>query len=101
MELAAERPDDLGQTALDRHVDVLVGVEELELSRVELGRDRVEAALKLGQLAGVDHAGALEPGGMHPRALDVLRHRRWSKPIEALIRANRGSWGFSKRAMAG
>ena len=36
-------PDDLGQPALDRHVDVLVAGLEREGARLELGRDRVEA----------------------------------------------------------
>jgi hypothetical protein len=40
---------DLGQAPLDRGVNVLVGLAELELSVVELALDPAEAALDRGQ----------------------------------------------------
>ena len=40
---AADRPDELGQAPLDRHVDVFVAVREGERPARELGLDRVEA----------------------------------------------------------
>ena len=44
VQLAADRPDDLGQPPLDRHVDVLVVGRERERPAVELGLDALEPA---------------------------------------------------------
>ena len=43
VQLAADRADDLGQPALDGHVDVLVGVVEAELAVLELAARRARA----------------------------------------------------------
>src|SRR5581483_9067574 len=51
VELAADRPDELRETALDRHVDVLVGAKEEEATRVELAPHRLEAARQTRALA--------------------------------------------------
>ena len=47
VQLAADRARDLGQAALDRHVDVLVGRLERELAVLELGRDRSRPGVEL------------------------------------------------------
>ena len=72
VQLAANRADDLGQPALDRHVDVLVVGAELELARLELGRDRVEAVEQGRELRVVDDAGAVQPGYVRAGARHVL-----------------------------
>ena len=44
MQFPADGTDDFGQPPLDRHVDVLVGLQELELAGVQLLGDAVEPA---------------------------------------------------------
>ena len=100
VELAAQRADELGQPALDRHVDVLVAGSERELVALELGRDQVEAAAQLGELLGGEHPGALERRAWAREPACRRGHSRRSKPIEALMRANRGSGASSKRGIA-
>ncbi len=72
VELAADRAGDLGHAPLDRHVDVLVALIEVEGVRGELGLDRVE---RLEQRVAVGVADDL-PRGEHPRVgarlLDVV-----------------------------
>ena len=80
MELAPERPDDLGQAPLDRHVDVLVAVLEREGAAVELLGDRLEALLHPGQLVGVQDPGRVQGARVRPRLLDVVRRQA---PVEA------------------
>ena len=58
VQLAADRAGELGQPALDRHVDVLVGVAELELPALELRGDRVEAGQQRVALVAVEDAAA-------------------------------------------
>ena len=57
VELASYRPGDLGQPALDRHVDVLVPRVEGKRPGLELGGDRVEAAQQLVGLGRLEDAG--------------------------------------------
>ena len=83
VQLAADRPDQLGEPPLDRHVDVLVVGSEVELAALELGGDQPEPALELRELIGRDHPGALEPRGVRARSLDVLAP-------EAPVEADRG-----------
>ena len=102
MQLAAERADQLGQPPLDRHVDVLVVVGERELAPLELAGDPVEAVVELARAP----RRVITPAPLERRACAFeprmsCGHSRRSKPIEALIRANSGSCGWSKRAMAG
>ena len=83
MQLAADRPDQLGQPPLDRHVDVLVVGADVELAALQLGGDQPEPAFELGELIGGDHPGAREPRGVGARPLDVLAP-------EAPVEADRG-----------
>ena len=80
VDLAADPADDLGQAALDRHVDVLVGRLERELARLELGLDPVEAAEQLAELVVVEDAGRPQGPCVCPRLADVVRSQ---PPVEA------------------
>ena len=80
MQLAADRADDLGQPPLDRHVDVLVGVQERELAGVELLRDAVEPAEQLVAVGVGDDAGGREHRRVRARLLDVVGREA---PVEA------------------
>jgi hypothetical protein len=71
VQLAAERADQLGQAALDRHVDVLVLLPELEAPRVELGADLLEALGDRVQLGLVQHAHPPEGARVRLGLLDV------------------------------
>ena len=73
VELAPHRAGDLGEAPLDRHVDVLVVVADLELASRELAGDRVEPGEQRVALAVVDDPGAVERAHVRARALDVLR----------------------------
>jgi hypothetical protein len=72
VDLAADAADDLGQPAFDRHVDVLVVGVHLEAAGVDLGANGLEAALELGELAGVDDRAAREHPHVRERLLDVV-----------------------------
>ena len=80
VQLAAERPDQLGQPSLDRRVDVLVGVAELELLPLELAGDLVEAAADPFQLLRGDHP-------RHARAPPRGPSRRGSPAARAACRS--------------
>ena len=80
---AADPAGDLGQPALDRHVDVLVGRLEWELARLELGLDSLEAGEKLIELGIVQHPGGTKGPGVRPRLTDVVGR-------QAAIEAQRG-----------
>jgi hypothetical protein len=56
VQLAPERPHELRQAALDRHVDVFVSLQVRELVRLELGGDGVQAGQELSQLVLGEHA---------------------------------------------
>ena len=56
VELAGQRPDLLAEQALDRHVDVLVGLLEFEAALADPGPDPVEPGVDLLQLLGVEDA---------------------------------------------
>ena len=70
--LPPTRPDQLGQAALDRHVDVLVVLAELEAPLVELAADAVEALGDLPEL-GRRRARRASPG--RARAPSTARRR--------------------------
>ena len=74
---------DLGQSPLDRRVDVLVGCAELELAAVELAPDAAKAALDRRQPRPGDEARPGEPPRVGDAAGDVER-------IELEIRLQRG-----------
>jgi hypothetical protein len=71
VELAAERTNQLGEPALDRHVDVLVVLAELEAAGVELGPDPVQALRDLLELGVVEHTELGEHASVRLRLLDV------------------------------
>ncbi len=54
VQLAANRPDQLGQMALDRHVDVFVTVHEDELALLQLKLHLVEAVKQRVAVLGGD-----------------------------------------------
>jgi hypothetical protein len=68
----ARRTDDLGQAALDDRMDVLVGVEQLELARLELRLDAVEAAEEDVAVALGDDVARREHARMRAGLLDVV-----------------------------
>ena len=72
VELAADRPDDLRQAPLDRHVDVLVVVAERERAAVQLRRHAIEAAEQRVAVGAGDDPGGGEHGGVGARLLDVV-----------------------------
>jgi hypothetical protein len=73
VKLSAQRADHLGQSALDRHVDVLVGVAELELSALQLASDGIEPFLQTRQLLVGEQARTAQGPGVGARAANVLR----------------------------
>ena len=79
VQLAAERPDQLGQAALDRHMDVLVVLMELEAPLVELATDAIEAFGDLPKLGLIEHAELRQGARMRLRLLDVERRQA---PVE-------------------
>ena len=80
VQLAADRADDLRQPPLDGHVDVLVGVQELELAGVELLRHPIEPAEQLVEVGVADDAGGREHPRVGARLLDVVGREA---PVEA------------------
>ena len=62
---------DLGEPAFDCGVDVLVGVEELELAGIELFADASQSPLDRGQLCGGDDAGGSQAACVRDAAGDV------------------------------
>ena len=56
MELSAGGPDQLRQAPLDIHVNIFVGLRELELTAVDLALNRLEAADDLARIAGWNNA---------------------------------------------
>ena len=56
VQLAPHRPGQLRDAALDRHVDVLVGVLERELAGLELAGDGVQALLEVRRLFVGQHS---------------------------------------------
>ena len=72
VKLAAERADDLRETALDRHVNVLVVVVEAELVTFQLPGDLRETVVDLRRFLGAEDAGVFERPHMRPRAAHVL-----------------------------
>ena len=103
MDLAADRPGDLGQPALDRHVDVLVVGQELEGAVLELGRDlrrgRCRSCVRLLGRRGS------RPRRASPRApaTGARRRRRGAgrSAIDAFSAWKTGSGGSRKRPMTG
>jgi hypothetical protein len=78
-ELAAERPDQLGEAPLDRHVDVLVVLAELEAPLIELATDPVEPLADLRELILVEDA---EPRQRACVCLGLLDVERTQPPVE-------------------
>ena len=83
MQPAAGRADDLGQAALDRHVDVLVAGREREAAGLELLRDRVEPLEQRVAILVADDALRGEHAGVRAALLDVVGP-------EAAVEADRG-----------
>jgi hypothetical protein len=80
VQLPPHRAGDLGDAALDRHVDVLVVVAEGEAPLVELASDLVERREQLVAVAGLDDALLREHAHVRPRLGDVVRAQA---PVEA------------------
>jgi len=81
---------DLGQAPLDRGVNVLVRLAELELPVVELALDPAEATLDRGKSRSRKKAGLGQPACMREAAGDVER-------IKLEIRLQRGRETFEVR----
>ena len=64
VELAGQRPDLVPEQPLDRHVDVLVGVLELEAVLGHARADPVEPGVDLRQLVRVEDADPRQPTGV-------------------------------------
>ena len=80
MQLAADRPDDLGQPPLDRHVDVLVVVAERERAAVELRLHALEPAEQRVAVGVGDDPRRREHRRVRARLLDVVGPE---PPVEA------------------
>ena len=72
VELAGQRPDLGLEQALDRHVDVLVGLLEFEPALADPGPDPFEAGVELLELLGAEDADLLEGAGVRLRLVDVV-----------------------------
>ena len=70
---SCRRPDQLGQPRLDIHVDVLELFRELELARLDLGKDRRQPLGDLFLVGRRNYAGLGQHLGMRDRAANVLR----------------------------
>ena len=90
MELAPRRPDPLGQAALDREMDILVGQREAEAAGIDLALDRVQAGDDFGGLGAAQQAGSRQHPRMRDRPADVM-------PIEAPVERKRSGEGFHLR----
>src|SRR5258706_16386883 len=78
---------DLGQSALDRRVDVLVRVEERKCARIELFTDPAQTSLDGGELCGRDDPGGGEAAGVSEAAGDV-------KGVELIVGVERRGEAF-------
>ncbi len=80
MDLAADPAGDLGQPALDRHVDVLVAGLEREVAGLELGLDPVEPVEQRLELVVVEDPGRAQRPSVGARLADVVGRQA---PVEA------------------
>jgi hypothetical protein len=72
VQAASRRADDLGQAPLHDRVDVLVGVEQLDLARLELLLDAVKAAEQRVAVALGDDVARREHARVRAGLLDVV-----------------------------
>ena len=72
VELARERPDLVLEQALDRHVDVLVGLLEFEPALADPRPDPFEAGVDLLELLLAEDADPLQGAGVRLRLVDVV-----------------------------
>ena len=101
VELAGQRPDLLAEQALDRHVDVLVGVLEGEAMLGHAGAHPLQAGVDLGQLLRVENADPEQAAGVGPRLVDVVGRQlpvEWQRAVE---RPEARVWIFAKAAHQG
>ena len=92
MDLAAHRSHDLGQAALDGHVDVLVLRADLERVRLDLPAHLTEAAFELHEVVGRDDLLPREHAPVRERLLDVERR-------QAVVEAHRRVQGAEERVL--
>ena len=92
MELAADVADQLDQAPLDRHVDVLVVLVDLEAVLVELGADIGQAAFDLLEVFRGNDLAAGQHAGMRERLLDVVRR-------QAIVELDRGVQATEDRVL--
>ncbi len=96
MELAGQWPDLLAEQALDRHVDVLVGVLELETVLAHAGADPLQPNVDLLQLVAVEDADLTQAASVRLRLVDVIGSQ---PPIEldrAVDPPEAGVWVFAE-----
>src|SRR5207237_5032027 len=73
VQLAAERPEELHEPPLDRHVDVLVRGEKAEAARVELAAHGAESPFEPRALAAREQPRSHERADVRHAARDVVR----------------------------
>src|SRR5262249_13256557 len=72
VQLPAERADQLRQAALDRHVDVLVALPEVEAAAVELREHAAQPRVEAAALARCQQLRSYERLHVRPAARDVV-----------------------------
>ncbi len=101
MELSPNRPRDLDQAALDRHVDVLVVGIEAKLARLQLAGDRVEALVDAPQLLVVQHPDGAQSARVRVRSPNVVGRQAAVEPDRAVELLESGIGRIAESAHAG
>ena len=100
VQLAADRPGDLGQPPLDGHVDVLVVGLERERPVAQLALDRSRPARIASRSSSPMIPCAASIRAWARDCATSWGHSRWSKPSDVFISRKAGSCGSAKRDMA-
>ena len=82
MELAPRRADPLGQAALDREMDILVGEREAKAAGIDLALDRAQAGDDFGGLGAAQQADFAQASA-HARSTHGCRDDRGAGRTEA------------------
>jgi hypothetical protein len=102
VQAAADRTRQLGQPALDGHVDVLVVLGEREAAVGQLALHRVQAGEQRVAVGLLDDAPSREHPGVRPRLRDVERpqpvvegQRRVERPERRVLRLGEARHGVA------
>ena len=101
MELAPNRAGELGEPALDRHVDVLVGVRERKYVVVQLPFNLIEPLQELIALRVGDDPLRRKHGGVRARLGDVVRGEAPIERDRIIERAEVGMLGIDEARHGG